>query len=153
MELEAAMEKETIKATSKKASGTDDARTVVENFLKASSELDMDKALDLIDDSCAYQNVPFHTARGKKSVVKALQGMGKAMTQFDVEMVNIAVNGNVVLTERVDTLGGRFFKVALPVMGVFVVKNGKITEWRDYFDWSLSLGKFMGSIVTTPFRK
>ena len=146
------LEMEAAKATSKKSTAAD-ARIVVENFLKASCELDMDKALELIDDSCVYQNVPFHTARGKKSVVKALQGMGKAMTQFEVEMVNIAVNGNVVLTERVDTLGGRFFNVKLPVMGVFVVKNGKITEWRDYFDWSLSLGKFVGSVVTKPFRK
>lgn len=137
----------------RKKSPTSNARTVVEDFLQACCELDMDAALELIDDNCVYQNVPFHTARGKKNIVKALQGMGKAMDHFGVEMVNIAANGDVVLTERVDTLGGRFFNVELPVMGVFVVKNGKITEWRDYFDWSLSLGKFVGSMVTKPFRK
>lgn len=137
----------------RKKSPTSYARTVVEDFLQACCELDMDAALELIDDNCVYQNVPFHTARGKKNIVKALQGMGKAMDHFGVEMVNIAANGDVVLTERVDTLGGRFFNVELPVMGVFVVKNGKITEWRDYFDWSLSLGKFVGSMVTKPFRK
>ncbi|MFZ5601784.1 MAG: limonene-1,2-epoxide hydrolase family protein [Pseudomonadota bacterium] len=130
-----------------------DARTVVEEFLQASSELDMDAALALIADDCVYQNVPFHTARGKRNVAKALQGMGKAMTEFKVDMINIASNGDVVMTERVDTLGGKFFRAELPVMGVFVVKNGKITEWRDYFDWSLSFGKFIGSVFTTPFRK
>ena len=128
-------------------------QTVVEDFFKACCELDMDAALDLIDDNCIYQNVPFHTARGKKNVVKALQAMGKAMTHFDVEMINIAANGNVVMTERVDTLGGKFFNVKLPLMGVLVVKDGKITEWRDYFDWSLSFGKFFSSLFTTPFRK
>ncbi len=129
------------------------AQKVVEDFLKAACELDMETAVELIDDSCVYQNVPFHTARGKHNVVKALQAMGKAMTHFDVEMVNIACNGDVVLTERIDTLGGKFFNVKLPLMGVFVVKNGKITEWRDYFDWSLSFGKFIGSLFSTPFRK
>lgn len=151
MELE--METATSEPKVSKKSRTQDARAVVETFLQACCELDMDTALTLIDDECVYQNVPFHKARGKKAIVKTLQGMGKAMNQFDVEMVNIAANGDVVLTERIDTLGGRFFNVKLPVMGTFVVKNGKITEWRDYFDWSLSLGKFVGSFVTTPFRK
>jgi limonene-1,2-epoxide hydrolase len=145
------MEVEAETKISKKAQAGN-ARTVVETFLRACCTLDMDAALELIDDACVYQNVPFHSARGKKAIAKALQGMGKVMNQFDVEMVNIAVNGDVVLTERIDTLGGRFFNVKLPLMGVFVVKNGKITEWRDYFDWSFSLGKFVGSLVTRPFR-
>ncbi|HVL00313.1 MAG TPA: limonene-1,2-epoxide hydrolase family protein, partial [Dongiaceae bacterium] len=95
----------------------------------------------------------FHTARGKRNVVKAFQAMGKAVTEFKVDMLNIATNGNVVLTERVDTLGGKYFRAELPIMGVFVVKDGKITEWRDYFDWSLSFGKFVGSLFSSPFRK
>ncbi len=38
------------------------------------------------------------------------------------------------MLERVDT-----FKIAgkqwsIPVVGVFEVKNGKITVWKDYFD-------------------
>lgn len=156
MEMETATDTtatpETEPKASKKARAAD-ARTVVENFLHACRDLDMDKGLALIDDNCVYQNVPFHKAQGKEAIVKTLQGMGKAVTQFDVEMVNIAVNGDVVLTERVDTLGGRFFNMKLPVMGVFVVKNGKITEWRDYFDWSLSLGKFVGSVISRPFRR
>lgn len=148
------MEMETATETKvSKKPRTADARAVVENFLEACCELDMDKGLALIDDECVYQNVPFHKARGKKAIVSTMQGMGKAINQFDIEMVNIAVNGDVVLTERIDTLGGRFFNMKLPVMGVFVVKNGKITEWRDYFDWSLSLGKFVGSVVTRPFRR
>ena len=129
------------------------AQSVVEDFLSACCTLDLDAALELIDDNCVYQNVPFHTARGKQNVVKAFQAMGKAMTEFDVEMINIATNGNVVMTERVDTLGGKFFRAKVPLMGVFVVKDGKITEWRDYFDWSLSFGKFFSSLFTTPFRK
>lgn len=150
MELE--METET-KVSKKPQPRAADARTVVEAFLNACGKMDMEAGLELIDDNCVYQNMPFHKATGKRAIVKTFEGMGKAMNQFDVEMVNIAANGDVVLTERVDTLGGRFFNVKLPVMGVFVVKNGKITEWRDYFDWFLTLGKFVGSIVTSPFRK
>jgi limonene-1,2-epoxide hydrolase len=126
---------------------------VVENFFAACCALDFDGALNLIDDQCVYKNMPFHTARGKARIERDLSLMARGMTSFEVEMVNIAVNGPVVLTERIDTLAGRFFKAELHLMGVLVVKNGKITEWRDYFDWSAMMGKFTGSLLRSPFRR
>ena len=136
----------------KKATEFNDPQSVVEKFFTACSNFDFDSAMIYIDEDCVYQNVPFHTAKGKERIHRDLGGMGKAMNLFEVEMVNIAVNGNVVLTERIDTLGGRFFKVALPIMGTLVVENGKITEWRDYFDWSFVMGKVGKSILTNPFK-
>ena len=52
--------------------------------------------------------------------------------QFRV--TNIAANGPVVMTERVDvfTPPGKTFE--LPVMGAFEVRDGKISASRDYFD-------------------
>ena len=118
-------------------------RKVVETFLQRCCDFEFDAAFELIDEDCIYCNVPFHTARGKQRVMRDLNSMGRFVNQFDVDMVNIAVNRNVVLTERVDTLGGRFFKVDLKLMGVFVIEDGKISEWRDYFDWSSCGGKFI----------
>ncbi len=129
-----------------------DPQSVVEKFFAICSRCDFDSAMIYIDEDCVYHNIPFHTARGKERIRRDLVGMGKAINLFEVEMVNIAVNGNVVLTERIDTIGGRFFKVALPIMGTLVVENGKITEWRDYFDWSFSMGKVGKSIFTNPFK-
>jgi limonene-1,2-epoxide hydrolase len=39
-----------------------------------------------------------------------------------------------VLTERIDKfeVGGKW--IALPVMGAFELREGKISAWRDYFD-------------------
>ena len=53
---------------------------------------------------------------------------------IDFRVINIAANGPVVMTERVDvfTLPGKSFE--LPVMGTFEVSGGKISAWRDYFD-------------------
>ena len=127
-------------------------RKVVEQFFNACKELDFSAAGALLAEDCVYENVPFHTARGKKRVLRDLNMMGKYLTQFDVEMVNIAVNGNVVITERIDTLAGRFFSADIALMGVLVVKDGKISEWRDYFDWSASGGLFMKSALKKLFR-
>jgi limonene-1,2-epoxide hydrolase len=44
------------------------------------------------------------------------------------------MNAGVVLNERIDRfkMGERW--VELPLAGVFEIKNGKISLWRDYFD-------------------
>jgi len=38
------------------------------------------------------------------------------------------------MNERIDTISFADRKAVLPVAGVFVMSNGKIKEWRDYFD-------------------
>jgi limonene-1,2-epoxide hydrolase len=39
-----------------------------------------------------------------------------------------------VLTERVDRFVFGETPVAVPVMGAFEIRDGKISAWRDYFD-------------------
>ena len=53
---------------------------------------------------------------------------------IEFHVINIAADGPVVMTERVDVfrLPGKSFE--LPVMGAFEVSDGKINAWRDYFD-------------------
>ena len=36
--------------------------------------------------------------------------------------------------------------------GAFVAKNGKITEWRDYFDWSSTSGRFVQKSFLSLFK-
>lgn len=129
-----------------------DPQAVVEGFLDACSALDFDLGMTFIDEHCVYKNMPFHTARGKARIKRDLTSMQKSMNLFEVEMVNIAASGKTVLTERVDTIAGRFFRVEIPLMGVFVVENGKITEWRDYFDWTSVFGKMGRSVIRNPFK-
>lgn len=130
-----------------------DPQAVVEAFIAAFEALDLEKALSLVDEDCVYKNVPFHTARGKQRIARDLGLLARGMNEFRVEMSHIAVNGDVVLTERIDTIGTRLARAAVPLMGTFVVRNGKITEWRDYFDWSQCLGLFARSLAFKPFRR
>lgn len=128
-------------------------QVVVEDFLAAFAALDVERALALVDDDCVYQNVPFHTARGKQRITRDLGFVSKGLKAFRVDMAHIAVNGNVVMTERVDTLETRFTRAAVSIMGIFVVEDGLITEWRDYFDWSQCLGRVAKGLVLKPFRR
>jgi limonene-1,2-epoxide hydrolase len=57
---------------------------------------------------------------------------------MSVETLNIIESGNIVVTERVDRFhdakGAPFS--SLTTMGIFEMRNGKISAWRDYCDLS-----------------
>jgi len=64
--------------------------------------------------------------------------------RIEFEILHLAVNGNVVLTERVDTFVRSAGSVGLPVMGTFELADGRITAWRDYFDLAQVTAAFGG---------
>jgi limonene-1,2-epoxide hydrolase len=53
-----------------------------------------------------------------------------------IDMLALAESGNKVLTERIDRIiDGKGNEVmAVAVMGIFEIEDGKIAAWRDYFD-------------------
>jgi limonene-1,2-epoxide hydrolase len=122
---------------------------VVESFLRALEAKDLDRATALLADDVVYQNVPLPADRGKDAVVKTLKSFQRFVTSFEVRMRNIAENGGVVLTERVDVLSGPFVYLDIWVCGTFEVKGGRITLWRDYFD----LAECTGKLLLGPLRK
>ncbi len=107
---------------------------VVEAFLEALSRPDLDAAMALVDESIAYTNVSLPTM-DRTAMRKFLSGVEEPGGGFDVTIHHIAADGPVVLTERTDLLVVRGMKVQIWVCGRFEVHDGKITVWRDYFDW------------------
>lgn len=129
---------------------------VVEAFLDALSRPDVDAAMELVDESIAYTNVSLPTM-DRTAMRRFLSGVEEPGGGFGVTMHHIAAGGPVVLTERTDLLVVRGIKVQIWVCGRFEVHDGKITIWRDYFDW-LDIaraaargiaGRFVPSLVPT----
>jgi len=58
-----------------------------------------------------------------------------AFSEAKLDVVTLAAEPGLVLAERVDyfTMNDGT-RVVLPVTGVFVVNNGEITRFSDYFD-------------------
>lgn len=108
---------------------------VVRDFLAALERLDVDAAGDLLADDVVYQNVPFPPARGRREVLAQLEAFGRVASAFGVEHHNIAADGAIVLTERTDTVGMGPVRASFWVCGTFEVHDGRITLWRDRFDF------------------
>jgi limonene-1,2-epoxide hydrolase len=108
---------------------------VVRTFLLALQAGDLDSALDLLAEDVRYINVSLPTVRGRGRVERLFRPAYARGGRFRVHFHAIATDGDVVLTDRTDALGIGRFEQRLWVYGRFVVKDGKITVWRDSFDW------------------
>ena len=89
-------------------------------------------------DDAVYHNIPLAPVNGRGAIANTFASLIRpgppGIESIEFRIMNIAADGPVVMTERVDvfTLPGKRFE--LPVMGTFEVSDGKIIAWRDYFD-------------------
>lgn len=106
---------------------------LVMSFIAAWNGRDWDAIEALFAADVVYHNIPMEPLLGRDQAMAMIRGMQPQ--EVDWEVLNIAANGDVVLTERVDNFvmeDGK--RVSLPVMGAMEVREGKIQAWRDYFD-------------------
>ncbi len=106
----------------------------VEGFLNALQDEDFDTAGAALDDELVYQNVGLPTIYGRGRTLKLFHRM-QGRVGFEVKVHRIAADGAAVLTERTDALIVGPLRLQFWVCGVFEVHNGRITLWRDYFDF------------------
>jgi limonene-1,2-epoxide hydrolase len=117
-------------------------------FLSALEDLDIDRALTFADPAIVYQNVPMPPARGIKAFERQMRAMARYSTAFEARVHRIAENGTTVLTERTDVLAINAWRAEFWVCGTFEVHDGKITLWRDYFDWTTVLAASAKGLLT-----
>ena len=107
---------------------------VVKAEFAAWASLDVDQIMAYFTDDVTWlPGFSFPTYSGFSEVRKAIEGFVVPMTECNIEIVNLAVKGNVVLTERVDRLVYNGRSVDAPGMGALEVSGDRIAAWRDYF--------------------
>jgi limonene-1,2-epoxide hydrolase len=113
---------------------------VVRRFCAAFARRDIEEILSFFTDDAIYHNIPMAPAVGPDQIRATLEAFVPGSPTMEFEILAMASNGAVVMTERVDrmTFNGR--PVELPVAGVFEIEDGKIRAWRDYFDMQMFLG-------------
>ncbi len=111
-----------------------DGKQTVRDFCAAWESLDQQRILDAFTDDAVYHNMPMAPAKGKDAIKRMLALILGQATSVKFEIRQMVSEGDVVLTERVDTFKLGEKTVALDVMGTFELRDGKIAAWRDYFD-------------------
>jgi limonene-1,2-epoxide hydrolase len=108
---------------------------IVRDFCGAWPRRDLAELIRPFAADAVYHNVPVEPVRGAAAIKETFAGFLAGMPGIVLEIVNLAANGELVFTERIDRFvmpdGHRF---DLPVNGVFEVRAGKIVAFRDYFN-------------------
>lgn len=106
----------------------------VEVFLNALQRVDFETADGTLADDLIYQNVGLPTIHGRRKTMQLFRRL-QGRVAFEVQVHRIAADGATVLTERTDALILGRLRMQFWVCGVFEVHDGRITLWRDYFDF------------------
>jgi limonene-1,2-epoxide hydrolase len=112
----------------------EEAERVVRDFCATFEKHDAEALRPFFTDDVVYHNIPMDPAVGIDDAVAFIAGFFAMCESMLIETLHLAVRGNVVLTERVDTFTVGQIVAPLPVMGAFKIRDGKISAWRDYFD-------------------
>ena len=118
--------------TSEESALNSNTRTV-ETFLNALQDEDFETVDAALADDIVWQNVGCHHARSAARREAVARGEGRM--GFEVKTHRIAADGAAVLTERTDAMIFGPLRLQFWVCGVFEVHDGRITLWRDYFDF------------------
>jgi limonene-1,2-epoxide hydrolase len=112
---------------------------VVRRFCVAWSEnKEVVELAEFFTDDAVYHNIPLEPVAGQANIADnfatVIRPGPPGVESIEFRVVNIAANGPVVMTERVDVFKLSDKSFELPVMGIFEISDAKIKAWRDYFD-------------------
>ena len=121
---------------------------LIDRFVAAWRSLDVDEIMGFFSDDAVYANIPIDPpSEGKEAIRKTIEGFVGMATAIDFVVHRTAENpaAGVVMNERTDRfrMGEKWIEAR--VMGVFELRGGKITAWRDYFDLAEFQSQMSGS--------
>ena len=123
--------------------------SLIREFIALLVSRDLDAAAAMVTEDFEYDNVPMGKSFGPQAIQDTLNGFFSMCTGIDWEILRQTSSGTLesgtVLNERDDRvqIHGRW--ATLPVAGVFEIRNGKISLWRDYYDKQTIIG-----VMTPP---
>lgn len=112
------------------------ATDLVRRFLELLQAGEVAAATDLLATDVRYMNASLPTVQGRERVRRIFERMfALPGTGFEVYFHTISAEGTRVLCERTDVLVFGPVRIQIWVCGRFDVVGGRITVWKDYFDW------------------
>jgi limonene-1,2-epoxide hydrolase len=108
---------------------------LVSEFCAAWSTLDAQKIAGFVSDKIIYQmidNMPL--VKGKEGLVKFITPFLSKLNRAQWDILRTHAIGNIVINERIDNFYSESGKndAHFEVVGLFLIKDGKIAEWKDY---------------------
>ncbi|MFH5231714.1 limonene-1,2-epoxide hydrolase family protein [Antrihabitans spumae] len=128
---------------------------VVRAFLRSVQALDPDAAAGLLSENFVMSQSGLPSVRGRAAFRHVFGLAASLLSSFDLVGLEIAGNGEVVLTARREFVKVGPLEMVIWAFGRFEVQSGEIVRMHDYFDFgNLAFAGLRGlaGIVVPPLR-
>jgi len=93
-----------------------------------------DEFASYFTEDALWWNAPWKPVRGRDAIREAFRRGAESMAALPWEIRHIVSDSGIVMVERVDNFLVGDTRVAVPCMGIFELRDGEISAWRDYWD-------------------
>ncbi len=124
----------TAPAAQEKAVQKDPKIAVVEQMIEAWNTRNWPLVAQLFAEDGVLHSMMIEPVVGRAAIDARISAMGAGISEITLNIRNIGRIGTAVFIERVDSFTYKGHKGEVPVVGVLEVEDGKVKEWREYYD-------------------
>lgn len=123
-------------ASPARAADTDASRlAVAREMIAAWKAADWRKVGDLFAEDCVLRSMMIEPVTGRAAIYERIAALGKgAPGGVVLDVSHMGVIDGLVFLERTDRFVYNGHPGAVPVVGVLDIRDGKVREWREYYD-------------------
>lgn len=119
----------------------DEAEDVAMDMVAAWNAVDLDRVISLFTPDGVLHSMMTDPVTGREQLRHHLQPLFNGIEELTLNLRNVVVDGDTVFLERVDEFVFNGKPGAVPVVGVLVIRDGAVAEWREYYDLSQLYGE------------
>ncbi|KCZ54758.1 hypothetical protein HY29_13245 [Hyphomonas beringensis] len=107
---------------------------VAMEMVTAWNELDVDGIVNSFAPEGELHSMMKDPIVGRDALRAHMGALLNSATRLELQLKTVAVKGNTVILERVDDFDVNGKHGSVPVVGVLVIEDGHVAEWREYYD-------------------
>lgn len=113
------------------------------------NKLDVPRIVSLFAEKAKFYPMYSGKPLGREELQARWTKLLEGCTRLELQVRNMGIIKGAVFVERVDDFDYKGKHGRVPVMAVIEIKNGKIVEWREYYDRNQLLTE-MGIVTEKP---
>jgi limonene-1,2-epoxide hydrolase len=122
-----------VPATAAERTATEVANlALVSDFCAAFGSRDMTKIMSYLAPECSYRITETAMPAVGPAAVERIKSYVERSSSIEFKILDSWARGPMVINERIDSFIRSDARPAYHLVGVFLIKGGKIAEWTDY---------------------
>ncbi|MFT4768210.1 MAG: limonene-1,2-epoxide hydrolase [Glaciecola sp.] len=109
---------------------------VAHEMVNAWNARDVDAIADLFAEDGRFLSMtqPPQAREGREVIRQEWGKLIAGLSEIELQLRNVSVSGNSVFIERLDVFTYKGKEGQVPVACVLDIRDGKVQEWREYYD-------------------